>query len=430
MSQTQDFYGHRLASLNETNTVVANEDIYNSDGTLLLAKGNTYSQKRASTIAKHKLIKPLEQSIAIETTIDAAKLFGQMMKFCRSLPGVEVITRSEIVQSSLERECQYYSEFPLLRQKLTVLADTLPEIYYNSLFSAIVGTVLAIDLKLGEDDRHAAFVGGLMHNTGFLHLDPEITADERQLDRNISSAVQAHPLIAKHFLDHVPGLPKSVGEAVGDHHERTDGTGYPGHKFGVQLSLASQVIAFTDVIVDAYQRCLPYGDHAHHLMLLVVQFNSNVHFEEVYNSAVKLIRQGPVPETPPPNIPPPPKLMEQLDKLLSVFEADKKLAFLLMKNTRSRLTKSIASMLGRLATTIVSAGIAQPQYREWLEELATQRDHGEELALVKSKVSLDEIQLQLDHFKSIMWLTIQKHPPDDKDLHTGLLQSFEQIDKM
>ncbi len=430
MNTQKDYYGHRLAAVNEKNPVTASENIYNDQGVLVLSAGTQFSKARAEQIAKHKLVKPLEHSVDISKSLDAEGLFGLLEKYTSSLPGLDALVHDETIRQIIQKQCKFYAKFPLLRQKLTVLASQLPEVYYNSLYSAVAGILLGYEMQLADEDLRIIFIGGLMHNVGFLHIDPELTKNEADLERDESIKVQVHPIIAKHFLEQVPKLPKDIAKAVADHHERTDGTGYPKHKFGVDLTIASQVIAFTDELVCAYKKCERHAEHAHQLMTMVIQFNSNVHFEKVYKAAVKLIRLGPTPDTPPQTAPKAHELITQQKRIRDTFEATKKLGFVLMKNTKCRLTKSIAAMLGRLATSIISAGITQDEYRDWLQELHEIDDPQEHLSLLKSQVMQDEIEEQIERFKSIMWKTIKQIPKEDDLLMENCIKSYNQIEKL
>ncbi len=430
MSDEADFYGHRLAAVNTTNTVQANEDIYNKQGVLLFSKGSKITAESAELIAKHKLVKPIEHSVDVDKSLNSQSLFNLLIKFSSTLPGLNAVVDNEQAHAALLTNCKYYEKFPLIRQKLTVLANQLPEIYYHSLYSAVAGTVLSLELDLEEIQSKHIFVSGLMHNSGFLHLAPELTKNETDLEKDDSLRVQAHPIIAKRFLDQVEGLPKEIGLIVADHHERTDGTGYPKHKFGVDLTIESQVLAFTDSIVTAYKSCVQYDEHAHQLMHLILQLNNSVHFESVYKAAANLIKLGPSPRSQPNNSPSARELLIQQKRINETFDASKKLAFVLMTNMRSRMTKSIASMLGRIATSIVSAGITQNEYHDWLEELAFKPNPEENLDLLKSKVMQDEIEVQIERFKSIIWRTITQIPEEDENLLQGVLSSYNQIAKL
>ncbi|MFT5083166.1 MAG: hypothetical protein ACI9Y1_001206 [Lentisphaeria bacterium] len=423
----KDYYGHRLAEVNAFNPVIANENICNQKGVLLISKGTRFSRSQADLIVNHRLIKPLEHSVDIEHSLAAKGLFDLLRKTFTQLPGLNAVINNESVQSAIKRFCRFYEKHPLLRQKLTVLSQQLPEIYYQSLFSSMAGVALAQELSLGEEDQRTVFIGGLMHNSGFLHLNPELTRNEGELEKNASLDAQVHPIIAKLFLEHVPGLPKCISNAVADHHERTDGTGYPKSKFGDELSIASQIIALTDTIVASYNRCLCYGEHAHQLVLLVLQLNNNVHFATVYKAASRLILRGPMPNTPPANPPTARDVLKQQQRIVVNFDMYKKLAFVLMKNVRSKHTRSIASMVGRLAASFISAGIIQQNYCDWLEAVSKSDRPEDHLSLLKSKILQDEVERQLIQLRVIIWKTIKTIPKEDQTLIEATTQAYNQL---
>lgn len=430
MENNADFYSFRLAAMNESTPVVASEDIVNQQGAMLLKAGNEISLQRAQMIAQHKLVKPLEHCVNIAASIDAEALQKKILKLAAQLPGLNSVIQNEIYQNEINACCKYYEEHPLLRQKLTVLSNQLPEIFSNGLYSAAAGVIIAKELHLSTVEIHAVFIGGLLHNSGFLHLDPALIENEGDLEHEENRSVQAHPIIARHFFEQIPNLPKLFAEAVGDHHERADGTGYPKHKFGEELSMASQIIAFTDAIITAYKSCEHHGEYAHQLMMTVIQFNNSVHFEDVYSAASQLMRLGPKPEAPPLHVPEVDVLLNQVKRITKTFDASKKLALVLMTNTKFRLTKSIASMLGRLVQSIISAGIVQAEYSDWLESMRDTTDTGEKVELLRTHVMQLEIEKQLNHFISIMWLTSKKIPESQAALQNNVEQSLLHIKKL
>ena len=57
-----NFYGIHLTNFGENEEVIASEDIYNSQGVLLLKKGSFVNKKTADQIIKFKLLKPMISS--------------------------------------------------------------------------------------------------------------------------------------------------------------------------------------------------------------------------------------------------------------------------------------------------------------------------------------------------------------------------------
>ena len=426
---SQDFYSYRLAEVDKNNAVVARQDILNQQGAKILAKGDRLSRSKAEQIVRHKLAVPIEHCIDIENSLDGEALYKTLAKFIGTLPGLDSIAHGKEIHSPLKRLCMRYEKFPLIRQKLTVLEDQLPEVYYRSLFSAIASVAIAMKMRLPERDEEVVFLGGLMHNTGYLHLDPDTVSEDIETKESVNPNIQVHPKIAKIFLDSIPGLPKTVGEAVEDHHERTDGTGYPMHKFGKALNVESQIIAMTDLVISSYARCGVYGDHAHQLVRLILHLNDNVHFQEVYKATATLIQRGArAPTGPVPTPPSPQALLGQQKRIMTLFDAEKKIAFVLMKNVNATMIRSIAAMIGRLASSINSSGMAQPEYTDWLKELTNQADTSEDhFELLKSLIMQNEIEDQLLRLRGMLGKLIGVIPETQESLKQSVELSYSQI---
>ncbi len=424
-----DYYGVHLAKVNETNPVRASNDICNSQGVKLVARGDRLSLSKIEVVLKHKLTGPLEQQIAIESSLNATDLYKLLKQVRSSSFNLESLDCSEDLLGSLKHFCSRYEKFPLLRQKLTVLQNQLPEVFKWSLFSAIVGIMIALELELNKNSQEAVFLGGLMHNVGYLHLDPKIVKDGIEVETGSNTAVQLHAKIAKIFLDEVPGLPHSVGDAVGDHHERTDGTGYPKHKMGANLNVESQIIAMTDLLMQGYQQYKDYGGNTHQFLLIKLQLNDNVHFDSVYRATVKLLHGVFLNAKPLNNLPTKSSILSQRKYILDHFEVEKKVALVLMKNLKIKSVRSIGSMVGRLASSLCSSGLIQDEYELGLKDITSGCTEDELADLLRCHIMQNEVESQLERLKNLMNNAIKLFPEEQSEIAHSLAQLQSKLKK-
>lgn len=401
LDSEQHHYCLNLIEVNKKQPVTANQPILNHQGVLLLAQGSPLDEKRSQVLLQHKLLKPLEHCVGIAESMDAQRLFDYLNKFARNLPGLYAVTNNEGYQKSLRIACLFYEKFPLLRQNLTVLALRAKHIYFQGIFSALAGIAIARKLNLSLQEIQATFIAGLFHDVGFLYLP----ANLREKDQGFSAvewkALQAHPLIAQRFLDMVPGLPKDIGQAIVDHHERIDGTGYPRHLFGDKISLVSQIIAATDTIIYNHSRYEDYGVHAHTMLLSALKLSDNIYFESVYDAASILFKEAALPTDTIQQLPSAQNLLARQKNLRSQFGLAKQLAQQLVAQLNSPFTRSISAAMGRLAISVVRSGILQPEQEEWLEHFNEHNNIGA-LALIEISVMQDQIYDQLIHLKNLM----------------------------
>jgi hypothetical protein len=100
--------------------------------------------------------------------------------------------------------------------------------------------LLGLAPEVAENVRLAA----LVHDVGLRLLDYDRISGRAELTEEQMQAVREHPLIGTALVE--PVLGSEIAEAVLYHHERWDGTGYPGRVAGNKIPLASRIIALAD----------------------------------------------------------------------------------------------------------------------------------------------------------------------------------------
>lgn len=423
----QNHYCLNLIEVNKKQPVVTNQHIFNEQGLLLLAEGASLDEKRSQVLLQHKLVKPLEHCVGIAQSLDGQQLFTYLNKFAQNLPGLYAVTNNDGYQKNLRLACQFYEKFPLLQQNLTVLALRAKHLYFQGIFSALAGIAIARKLNLSLPEIHATFIAGLFHDVGFLYLSPDLREKNQGFNISEWKALQAHTLIAQRFLNMVPGLPKEIGMAIVDHHERIDGTGYPRQLFGDKISIVSQIIAATDNIIFNHSRYKDYGVHAHSMLLAALKLSDNIYFESVYDAATVLFKVAPTPTENLLSLPSVELLLTRQKNLRQQFTTAKGLAQQLLFHHQNSVVRSVTAAMGRLAISVVRSGILQPEQEDWLNMLSSQRDASDNWSLVEISVMQDQIHDQLVHLKNLMERAIEQLPQEDAQLNhfSSLLQHLD-----
>lgn len=398
----QHNYCRNLVEVNKKQRVVTIQPIYNQQGVLLLAKGSDMDEQRSQVLLQHKLLKPLEECVAIASSLSGRQLYEFMNKFSGNIPGLQAVTANEEYQKLLRQMCIFYERHALLQQNLTVLALRARTIYYHGIFSAMAGLAIAQKLDLSVKEFQTVFIGGLFHDVGFLYLSPNLIDKTQGFTADEWKALQAHPLIAQRFLNMVPQLPKEIGMAIADHHERIDGTGFPRNLFGDKLSMASQIIAATDNIIFNHNRYKHYGQHAHKMLLTSLKLSDNIYFDSVYDAALLLFMLAPAPTEKVGQAPSPVQLLKRQQALRTHFNNARQLAKQFNQlSAADTLVRSINAVMGRLAIAVVRSGALQQEQEEWLEKMSGTSDE-DQLSLLEISVMQDQILDQLIHLKNLM----------------------------
>lgn len=279
-----DAYAEHLAEVNQSKQVVAAADIFNSQGILLVKKGQQLSAEAVERIVQFKLARPLEDCIDITDSLTAEKL---LVLFKESLRDEDSkVLYATIVGEEVAEFCQTFFQYPLLVQKLTVLWMQIPQEFHKSISVTWASLVAAQRLRLTKNERLELFIAALVHDIGMLHIPREIITTTGSLTQEQWRAVKSHPVIGQKILQQVENLSPAVTRAVLEHHEMADGTGYPIGKFGSELSVSSQLISMLDSAFAILLNKLVPKNLGTRFIAPILQINSSSYRPDVFNIVV------------------------------------------------------------------------------------------------------------------------------------------------
>ena len=195
-----DHYASYLAEVNKDNEVLSTEDIHNAKGVLVVRKGARIDGEAAQRIVQHKLLQPLEKSVQIKDSLCGSGLQEHFRRLVGKYPDLAQVHAAH----HFERDCELYMSgrplHTLLIQKLTVLHLQMPDVFEKGLFCAWLAALIARELALDQETVHAAFLAGLLHDVGFLHIAPDIMRKQGPLDAAEWRAIQSHVVIGRLVL--------------------------------------------------------------------------------------------------------------------------------------------------------------------------------------------------------------------------------------
>jgi len=115
---------------------------------------------------------------------------------------------------------------------------------------------IAAKMNLPSERIDGLRIASLMHDIGKLTIPAEILSRPGRLTANEFNLIKEHPVTAYKILGNVE-FPWPVSKIVLQHHERLDGTGYPGRLRANEILLEAQILAVADV-VEAMLSHRPY----------------------------------------------------------------------------------------------------------------------------------------------------------------------------
>ena len=121
-------------------------------------------------------------------------------------------------------------------------------------YSVLIGK----HLGLSDSDLKTLKIGGLFHDVGKIGIPDSILLKTEKLTDDEYSEIKNHPSIGAHILSSAT-IFKDIIPIVKHHHEKYDGTGYPGRLKGEEIPYLSRIAAIADTF-DAMTSRRSYRD--------------------------------------------------------------------------------------------------------------------------------------------------------------------------
>lgn len=119
-------------------------------------------------------------------------------------------------------------------------------IYSHSLNVALISRAIGKWLKFSKDDLNTLTLAGLLHDIGKLQIPEEILNKPSRYTDEEYEIVKQHPLNGRKILNN-KGFDSRIMAATLQHHERSDGSGYPRGLFDEEMDDFACIVAIADV---------------------------------------------------------------------------------------------------------------------------------------------------------------------------------------
>jgi putative nucleotidyltransferase with HDIG domain len=121
-----------------------------------------------------------------------------------------------------------------------------------------LATRLAVSLKLPSALIDKVRTAGLMHDIGKIIVPDDVLEKPSGLSEMEQANIRKHPEIGYRILNCSPEMAE-LSQAILQHHEHWDGTGYPNGISGKDIDICARIIAIADAY-DAMTSSRPYRE--------------------------------------------------------------------------------------------------------------------------------------------------------------------------
>ena len=262
--------------------------------------------------------------------------------------------------------------------------------------SVLVGRQLALD----EKELSILYLAAICRDIGMLHVDPTLLDGRRTgvYGPDEWRALQSHAVVSRMILEECEGIPERLLDAVAQHHENVDGTGYPANLKEDELGILGQILSVADTVIALRVRKFRGSGRNLRDAQVVLQIEVDTYREEVVKAATQVLGQSGIQRTTFHSYDSRQALANGLydgaRSLLKCAEILQETINLLEADDSRRFSASIIQAYAkRLHHTLARSGLADGAVVSWLEEL---KERVHDVALV----DLTEIDLQQ---RELLW---------------------------
>ncbi|MES2015626.1 MAG: HD domain-containing phosphohydrolase [Pseudomonadota bacterium] len=287
-SSINTHYLERVIDLAEERHVAATEDIFDARGLKLVAKGTRISRSLKEKLIVHKLHKSLESCIALQDGVNTNTIVLEALRLVDAYApiGYIVAEAGRGRQSPLE-VMSNIAFGNAMSMMLTLTERGGPAALSHSVMVSLLSACLAAKLGMDQKNQGNVALAGLLHDIGELYIEPAFLDPERRLMPAEWRHVIVHPRIGQMLIADLEDYPAAVARAVGEHHERFSGAGYPAQLAGRNISVPGQILSVAEMMAEM----LGEADSPLERVELALRIIPNEHAYAVVSAVSSTLRQ-------------------------------------------------------------------------------------------------------------------------------------------
>ncbi len=223
--------------------LVASE-VRHRDGRCLLVQGEYLTAETAERLRDQDLQSPLELSLAFDGAPSSADLARRAQVLVASDDGLSRLAAGAGGRTLFDT----LSSLRWGPATQLLAACTKPDAFDHAAAVSVVCAALAQRAGWDQAETQQAALAGWLHDAGELYLAPGLRSNEH-MHADDWRAYTEHPRWGQRVADQFDRYPAAVGQAVGQHHERLDGSGYPQSLQAHGLSKLGGLLAVAEALV-------------------------------------------------------------------------------------------------------------------------------------------------------------------------------------
>ncbi|MES2184517.1 MAG: HD domain-containing phosphohydrolase [Pseudomonadota bacterium] len=225
--------------------IVASEDIYDEHDVKLWSSGQPVTRQLQQRLLERKLKRPLESCLRAQDGVSLIDILDDVDAFFATGCPLAEALRPQAV--AVAHEIPQLQLHPVAQLLLTAARSSQTAAYPHAIRGMVLaGAIAHADGPADPYFLRLAMLGGLLHDIGEMYVNPQYLQASQKLTVEEYRHVVAHPRIGQSLLASQTDYPEALTRAISEHHERLDGSGYPGQKTRDAISPLGQLLGVVE----------------------------------------------------------------------------------------------------------------------------------------------------------------------------------------
>lgn len=237
------------------------QDTFNAHGLHILSHGTKLSQSDIAKLLQHQItyvdIQPIETELLHEDysllTEDALRMIRPL--YDQAVKGTKLLFREAEINGRIDHEYVKETFRPLTDclNKQHNLVDLLLELnnkddytYQHSIQVGMLSYYIARWNEYSEEEAQYISIAGYLHDIGKCRIDAELLQNPDELTPEQEALVAKHTQYGYEIISN-SNYPYTIALVALQHHERIDGSGYPMHLGGANISPYAKIVMVADL---------------------------------------------------------------------------------------------------------------------------------------------------------------------------------------
>ncbi len=191
---------------------------------------------------------------------ETAASLREVMRNIMSQPQAAVEEAGEIISGMVES----LMENQEATMHLVNMKGKSESTYYHAINVTILALMLGRQLGLDEQQMQDLGTGAMFHDLGYSEIPDKILLKQEPLNQAEQNLIRMHPVYGVRQADQIGTIPPEAVTIIEQHHEMSDGSGYPKGLVESQISELAQIVALVNAYdnlcnqKDPSKSCSPY----------------------------------------------------------------------------------------------------------------------------------------------------------------------------